>query len=292
MGRMLGGITIKELARRVWNEIWEDKCMNRAAELGFYSMMALFPLLIFLLTLLSLIPGAHEVIMGYLREVMPGEAMSLVDAWMTTVFAKSSRGLLSFSLLFTLWAASSGVVALIEVLNVAYEVEEARPFWKQRLVAIALTITLTVLVIGGAMLMTYGDDLAAWVLGQAGLGGAIGIIWRFMNYVVGLAMLLLGIAVIYHFGPNVKQKWNWTVPGTLFAVLAFIVVSYLFSLYLRFAPGYDATYGSLGAVVVLMLWLYLMGLVIMIGGEINSEIQRASGKPRIEKEQPDHQEAA
>ena len=114
----------------------------------------------------------------------------------------------------------------------------------------------------------------------------------FWSALIMSALLLLGLEVIYYFGPNVKQQWRWITPGAAFAVMAFIVVSLLFSYYLRFAPSYSATYGSLGAVIVLMLWLYLIGVVALVGGEINSEIEKAAGKPAIEKEPAEHHQAA
>ena len=283
---VFGGLTLKDLALRTWREIDEDKCLGRAAELGFFFMMALFPLLIFLISLLSFIPGSANVILAYLAEIMPDEAMAVVDAWVKSVFSSGSKSLLSFSLLFSIWAASTGMAALMDVLNIAYEVGEGRPFWKARLVAIALTLSLSLLVVGGAAMITFGDRVFAWALSGLDFGASFGTVWTVINYIVGVAMLVIGVGVIYYFGPNVKQDWRRILPGIIFAVSCFILVSFLFSLYLKIAPSYDATYGSLGAVIVLMFWLYLMSLVIMVGGEINSEIDQAAGKPKVEKERP------
>jgi membrane protein len=130
----------------------------------------------------------------------------------------------------------------------------------------------------------FGDRFAAWLAAQLGIGTTFTIIWGIIHYLVGLALLFLGLELIYYFGPNVEQDWKWITPGAVFAVISMVVASLLFSLYLRFAPDYSATYGSLGAVVVLMLWLYLMGAVILIGGEINAEIAHAADKPVVQKE--------
>ena len=190
-------------------------------------------------------------------------------------------GVISFGLLFSLWAASAGMGALIAALNSAYDVEEGRPFWKAQLVALGLIIALCFLVIGGAVLITFGDPLALALANLIGYQKAIGTIWLVIRYLMGLAMLIIGMAVIYIFAPNVRQRWTWIVPGALFAVATFVSASYVFSLYIRYAPSYNATYGSLGAVIVLMLWLYLLGLIMYIGGEINSQIASAAGKRAV-----------
>jgi membrane protein len=154
---------------------------------------------------------------------------------------------------------------------------------------LGLTIVLSLMVIGGTVLVTFGDRIAAWIESMSGVEGAFGPITTAMRYLIGLGMLELGIQTVYYFAPNVKQKWKWITPGAVFAAVAFVATSFGFSLYLRFAPGYDATYGSLGAVVVLMLWLYLMGLILVIGGEINAEIEKAAG---IIPEEKEHAETA
>ena len=281
---ILGGLTLKDLTLKTWRSIRKHNCLGRAAELAFYFLLALFPLLIVLLNLISFMPSVQETILFWLSRLMPAEANRIVETWVQNVFANRSGGLISFGLLFSLWAASTGMGALIAALNSAYEVAEGRPFWKAQFVALGLIVALCLLVIGGAMLITFGDPLAPALANLIGYEKTIDRIWLVMRYLMGLAMLLIGMAVIYIFAPNVKQRWTWIAPGALFAVLTFILASYLFSLYIRYAPSYNATYGSIGAVVVLMLWLYLLGLIMYIGGEINSEIATAAGKRAVRKE--------
>jgi membrane protein len=282
--RLLGGLTLKELGRRTWKEAGEDNVMGRAAELAYYFLLALFPLLIFLLSLVSFIPSAQQTIFVWLSRLMPRDAQKLIADWVETVFDTRSGGLLSFGVLFTLWAASTGMVALMEALNAAYEVKEGRPYWKARLVALGLTVAVCLLIIGGATLITFGGQSATWLADWLGVGRQFGTIWPFIRYLLGLGMLMVGLGAIYYFAPNARQRWKWITPGAVFAVVLLVVASYLFSFYLRFAPSYDATYGSIGAVIVLMLWLYLLGVIIFIGAEINSEIDRAQGKHRVEAE--------
>jgi membrane protein len=275
---MFGGLTLKELAVRTWKESNEDNVFGGAAQLAYYFLLALFPMMIFLVSLVGFIPGLQESLFKSLASVVPGDAMKLVRDTLNDVVSNRNGGLLSIGLLGTVWAASSGVAAVMETLNVAYDVKEERSFIKMRATAVGLTVALAVLFIGGTGLIMFGDKLAEAVSNALNLGPAFAAAWHVVDYILGLAMLFIGIQVIYYFGPNVKQPWKWITPGAVFAVGAIILGSLAFSLYLRYAPDYSATYGSLGAVIILMLWLYLLGLVILFGGEINSEIAHAANK--------------
>jgi membrane protein len=289
---MFGGLALKELAKRVWREANADNVFGRAAELAYYFLLALFPMLIFLTAMVGFLPGLRENIMESLAAIVPGDAMALVRETLKDVTEHSSTGLLSFGILGTLWAASNGVAAVMGTLNTAYDAKESRPWLKMRLVATGLTVGLALLVVGGVALIMFADRLAGWASTALGVGPVFETIWQVVHYLLGLALLFIGIEVIYYFGPNVEQSWRWITPGAVFAVIAIILGSLGLSIYLRFAPAYSATYGSLGAVIILMLWLYILGLVLLLGGEINSEIEQAAGKPQVEKEPPDHLQAA
>jgi membrane protein len=284
---MLGSLSFRQLVKTTWVSVVKDNSLGRAAELAYYFTLALFPMLIFLLSLISFIPGAQEIILQWFSTIMPREAMGIVRAWVESVFASRSGGLLSSSLLFSLWAASNGLGAVMQALNQAYKVQEGRPFWKAQLVAIGLTIALSLLVMGGSFLITFGEKPASWIVGFLHFGSSFAVVWRAFNYIVGFAMLLIGMALVYYIAPNVKQKCSWIIPGVLFAVLGVLGVSFLFSLYLRYAPSYSVTYGSLGTFVVLMIWLYLLGLILCVGGEINARIHAASGERTVVKENPE-----
>jgi membrane protein len=289
---MLGGLSVKELGLRTWRESNEDNVWGGAAQLGYYFLLALFPMLIFLMSLLGFLPGAQESIVRMLAKVVPGQAMTLVYQFIQDVVEHRSGGLLSFGVLATLWAASSGVVAVMGTLNVAYDVEEGRPFWKVRLISIGLTVGLSLLITGGAVLVMFADKFSHWLAAILGLGAFFTVISSIIGYVLGLVCVFIGIELIYYFGPNLKQDWHWITPGAIFAAAGIILGSFGFSLYLRIAPSNSATYGSLGAVMTLLLWLYLLGLVLLIGGEINSEIEHAANKPKTLKEPESHLEAA
>ena len=279
----LGGLSWLQLAKRVWAEINDDDVWGRAAQLAYYFLLALFPLLIFLTAALGLMLGSGEglrtALFNYLSQVMPGAAYQLVDTTMNEITGASNAGKLSFGLLATLWAASNGMGAITQALNAAYDVKDARPWWKQRLVAIALTIALSVLVITALLLMLWGGKVADFLAAHYQLGGFFTIAWKTIQWPLVFAFMVTSFALIYYFAPDLKQqKWTWLTPGSAIGVVLWLLVSFGFKLYLHYFDSYSATYGSLGAVIVLMLWLYFTGTAILIGSEINSEIENAAAK--------------
>jgi len=273
--RTLGNQSFKQLVSRTWQRINDDNCLGTAAELAYFSLLALFPFLIFLTGVVGYLPEVQDLIMQALGRAMPEPATKLVRETLADVVAGRSGSLLSFGVLGSIWAASSGVSALISTLNRTLEIKELRPFWKVRLVAILLTVALSLMVAGGAVLIMFGDKFSLLLTRALGFGRTFALISRIAQYALGVAGLLIGIDLIRYFGPAVRSRWRWVTVGTAFTVAAFIIVSFMLSLYLRFAPSYSATYGSLGAVVVLMLWLYLMGLMILVGSEIDNEIGKS-----------------
>ena len=279
----LGGLSWLQLAKRVWSEINDDDVWGRAAQLAYYFLLALFPLLIFLTAALGLMLGSGEglrtALFNYLSQVMPGAAYQLVDTTMNEITGASNAGKLSFGLLATLWAASNGMGAITQALNAAYDVKDSRPWWKQRLVAIALTIALSVLVITALLLMLWGGKVADFLAAHYQLGGFFTIAWKTIQWPLVFAFMVTSFALIYYFAPDLKQqKWTWLTPGSAIGVVLWLLVSFGFKLYLHYFDSYSATYGSLGAVIVLMLWLYFTGTAILIGSEINSEIENAAAK--------------
>lgn len=300
----LGGLSWIVLVKRVWAEINDDDVWGRSAQLAYYFLLALFPLLIFLTSALGLMlesgSGLRATLFNYLSEVMPGSAFQLVDTTMGEIADASGAGKLSFGILATLWAASNGMGAITQALNVAYDVTETRPWWKQRLVAMTLTIFLSVLVIGALLLVLGGGKLADFLAAHYQLGSFFATGWRVLQWPIALGFMVTAFALIYYFAPDLReQKWTWLTPGSAIGVILWLLVSFGFKGYLHFFDSYSTTYGSLGAVIVLMLWLYLTGTAILFGGEVNSEIENAAAeagapdaKERGEKSPDDHQQAA
>ncbi|MBV9210037.1 MAG: YihY/virulence factor BrkB family protein [Acidobacteria bacterium] len=301
MWRLEGGLTWKGLAGRVWHEMQDDDVFGRAAQLSYYFLLALFPLLLFLTTLLGYFADAgtelRNNLLSYLAAVMPASASELIHTTVDEVSKAAGGGKLSFGVLATLWAASNGMGAISESLNVAYNVKETRPWWKSRLVSIVLTIALAVLIISALALILYGGVIAEKVAMSFGLGEVFKLVWKILQWPIVLIFVLLSFSLVYYFAPDLRdQDWKWVTPGSVLGVALWLLVSFGFRTYLRFFDSYSATYGSLGAVIILMLWFYFTGAAVLIGGEINSEIENAAAeagepdaKERGEKE-PDENE--
>lgn len=279
----MGGMTWRELGRRVWSELSEDSILGRSAQLSFYFLLSVFPTLFFLLVLFGYFVGqgtqTREVLIGYFGALAPESAASLVDKIIRQITEGTSGSKVIWSLLVALWAGSSGMTAIISALNVAYEVEETRPWWKARLVAIGLMLVLVLLISSALILLLYGAQLAALLASYFGLGSVFSTIWSILRWPFVLAFVLLAFNLLYLYAPNLKHwDWKWLMPGTVAGVGLWLLVSFAFDFYLSYFNTYDTTYGSLGTVVVLLLWFYLTGIAILVGGEVNSEIERASGK--------------
>jgi membrane protein len=279
----LGGLTWKNLCKRVWGEIQEDDVFGHSAQLAYYFLLALFPLLLFLTSIIGLVMGSgtglRHSLFNYLSQVLPGDAFKLVDSTIYEVSAASGGGKIAFGIVAALWAASNGMGAITQALNVAYEVKETRPWWKQRLTAVGLTVALSVLIISALVLVLYGERIIDHVAGSYGFGSVFTTAWKVLQWPIVLAFMLLAFALIYYLAPDLRdQKWTWVTPGAAVGVVLWLLVSFGFRTYLHFFNSYSKTYGTLGAVIILMLWLYLTGAAILIGGEVNSEIENAAAK--------------
>ena len=271
------------MASRIWAEIQADDVFGDAAKLAYYFLLALFPLLIFLTSAIGLVIGSgtgiRHALFNYLSQVMPSSAFQLIDNTVWEVTNASGAGKLSFGLLAALWAAASGVGAMMRSLDTAYEVPESRPWWKQRLVALGLTLALSVLIIGAVVVIFGGSKIADYLGTRYGFSDALVITWKILQWPIAFAFMLLAFALIYFLAPDFrKQHWKWITPGSVVGVGAWLLVSLAFKGYLHFFDSYSKTYGSLGAVIVLMLWLYLTGAAVLIGGQVNAEIEKAASE--------------
>jgi membrane protein len=283
----LGGLGVAELGRRVIAEIRNDDCLGRAAQLAYYFLFALFPFFLFLTTLLGYlpIPNLLDRLLETLGQMLPGEALRLVEDNVRQLVTGQRGGLLSFGILAALWTSSSALTAIIDSLNRAYDVEEGRPFWKVRLTAMGITIGLSAFIVVALVLLTFGPQLGGWVADLVGLGRVFEVTWNIVRWPVIVGLLVVAIALLYYFAPDVEQEWTWITPGSACAVLGWLLASLGFAFYVNRFGSYNATYGSIGAVIVLLTWMYVTGLFILIGGEINAEIEHAapSGKEPGEK---------
>lgn len=293
----LGGLTPVDLGKATWEKISKDEVLNRAAALTYYFLLALFPLLLFLLTLLGFMASAggelRQNLFTALARVMPSSAGGLVQQTITQVVNGAGGGKAFFSIVGALWAASAGMVSLMQMLNVAYEVKERRSFIRSRGTAVGLTIAASILVILALTVTLYGGKIADVVSSHVGLGGAFTMAWKVVQWPVMLGFMFATFALIYYFGPDLDSpEWHWITPGSAVGLALWILASLGIKLYLAFFNSYNKTYGSLAGVVILMLWLYVTGIAILIGGEVNAVIgaaqervdQRASHQRTIERE--------
>ena len=275
------GLSWKELAERVWSELSEDSILGRAAQLSFYFLLSIFPMFLILLAGLGSLVGedstVRSALMKYFDAVAPDSASALVDGILLQVAKGTSGGGITFGLLVAFWAASSGMVAVINALNDAYDVKETRPWWKARLVAIALMLALIALIGTALLLVTYGAAIAGAISSSFGLGSAFTTAWSILQWPILLGFVLLAFNLLYLYAPNLKHwNWHWLMPGTVAGVGLWLLASYCFNLYVSNFATYSLTYGSLGTAVVLLLWFYVTGIAILVGAQINSAIEGAS----------------
>jgi membrane protein len=278
-----GGLTPLKLTQLAITKVGEDELSTRSAALSYYFILALFPMLLFLVSLVGVFagPGSHlrDSIISGLGRLAPGSASDLVNSVVNQTFKSSSGLKLAMGLLGALWAASGGMSAVVVSLNVVYRVKETRPWWKQKLTIIGLTLALAALIIMALVLVLYGGKIGQLLATQIGLSDVFRIAWKVLQWPLAFAAMFLSFSIIYYFGPNLEQrKWFWVTPGAVAGVALWLIASLGFRLYLRFFNTYSATYGSLGAVIILMLWLYITGFAVLIGGEVNWVIQNEDKK--------------
>lgn len=284
----LGDLSYKELAKRVYQEITDDNCYGYAAQMAYYLLFALFPFFLFLTTLIGYLPFPDliQVIMGSAQKFMPQDVFTLLEDNIHQLFTNKKGGLLSVGFILALWTSSSAIASVMDAMNRVYDVPEGRPFWKVRGTAVLLVVGLSVFFIGSIVLLMFGPKIGAAIANVAGLGPFFEMLWNILRWPVILLLLIVALATIYYFGPDVEyRKWRWISPGSVFAIPAWLLLSLAFSYYVNNFGSYNKTYGSIGAVIILLTWLYLSGFIILVGGEINSEIEHASkeGKEPGEK---------
>lgn len=271
-----------DFIRHLWQSIEDDQVFNGAAAMAYFLLLAVFPAAILVLSMVPYlhIPHLQQALMDLLQQVLPPEAAALLDQTLMQVLSKKAGGLLTFGAVFTIWSASTGMYAVMQQLNMAYEVKERRPFWKVQGTAILLTAIFIGLVIGSFSLVIFGGVVQSWVASLLGWSHPLRIFFATVRWIIIAAALLLGIALIYRFGPDVNSKFRYFSPGGIAGAVLAAIASIGFRIYVFFFGSYNATYGSLGATIILMLWLYLVGIALLVGGEINSILQPSnSGRP-------------
>lgn len=276
----LGGLSVKQLGSLVWVEIQKDELVDRAAALSYYFVFALFPTLLFLTTLLGMFPGRDlmERLLQTAQDVLPPDAASLLRRTLAEIQHGAGGRLLSVGAAAALWGASRGMVSIITTLNVVYGVTSRRPWWRRQLASVVLTVLFSILALGALLSIVFGERVGRAIAVSAGYGYVFTAVWDLLQWPVGLLLVLTGIDLVYHLAPAVRQRWYWLTPGSAFAGVAWTAVSLGLRAYVNQFANYNATYGSIGGVILLLLWLYLSGMALLIGGEINSVIARAAAE--------------
>lgn len=273
-----GELGLVEVGKRAFKDFQEDDMNTHASALTYRMLLALFPFILFLLSLLGAL-GLEDFfnwLLDQARQALPADTYSQVTKIIDQIRAGASGGLLSFGLVTALWAAASGVRSTIHALNVAYDVKQERPVWRLYLVSILFTIGLAAMIIGAVALMLLGPEGMEWLAGHAGLGDLFVTLWTWLRIPVAIALMMLAVAVIYFFFPNVDQPFRIVSPGSVFAVLAWIVATFAFSIYVSNFGNYNATYGSLGGIIALMFYFFLSAATLLFGAEINAVLYKES----------------
>lgn len=279
----LGGLTVRQFAKKVITGINEDNLIGRAAELAFNLVLAVFPLFIFLLSLLGLFAAQavvlRENLFTYINDVLPPAAAQVIGHTLQEVMRNASNGKVTFGIVLTIWFASGGMNSMMSALNGVYEVKERRSFVKVRVISFVLTIAISLLIILALIAILSGGHLADLAGGYYGLHKAVVMFWTVAQWIVAIAFITFSFSLIYYFAPDLEeQHWYWITPGSLFGVVLWIAASFGFRAYLHFFNSYSRTYGSLGAVMILLMWLYVTGIAFLIGGEINAQIEHAAAR--------------
>src|SRR6185437_16529922 len=285
----LQGAPVRVIAARTWTNLLADNILGRAAELGFYFIFALFPTLFCASSVLGLAARSASIIydklLHYLSIVIPHAAMGMVLATFNETTAAATSGKLTFGVVAALWSASVGFSAIQDSLNVVYKVPETRSYLRARLSAIGVTIVLAILVTVILAAMLASDFLARIARARIYhhfLSYVVVIMTRSLGWIIVTALITLFFAVIYYWAPDVKRScWRWLTPGSAIGIAVWVLASIGFRVYLHFFNNFSVTYGSLGAVIILLTWFYITGLTLLFGAEINSQIEAAAAEKRL-----------
>jgi membrane protein len=286
--KTLRGVSQIEIAKRTWAEIREDDVFGRAAQLAYYFFLALFPFLVCVIATLSVFGTADRgrALLGELfTRILPGTAYQLIDKTVDEIIQSSGPLKVSFGLVASLWSASMGMSAVMDTLNAVYKVKETRSLFKQYGTAIGITLGLTLLAVVSVLTIVFGNQ----VVGSFSPEHVIAIAWNIIQWALALAVLLLALAITYHFAPNLKdRKWHWVTPGSVASVVLLIAVSVGVRAYFHYSVNYSAVYGSLGAVIVLLACFYLGGVAILSGGAFNGALESLTVRKVVGASQNDH----
>jgi len=283
------GITLSwsELLRRAWKDSLADDIAGLAAQLSYYFFLALFPALLFLLSLASFfsLSTMTDDVGRALGPFVSPQILDLMQDQMRRIANDENGGLLTVGAAGAFWSSSAALVSIVGALNRAYDIEEGRPWWKVRLIALGLTMGVAAFALCAVALVMVGPALADKLGAAAGLGQTFVWAWTILHWPLAFALTATAIGLIYYFAPDADQDWEWITPGAILATVLWLIASIILKIYITNFTHYSDAYGSIGGVIVLLLWFYVSGLAILAGAELNAEIEHASphGKPPGQK---------
>ena len=288
---MAQDLGLVELLKRTFKEVSKDHLAAFAGNLTYKGLFALFPFFVFLLSLLGLF-GAPELVRTMLDQVsavLPEGATAFLEDQLLGIAQSKAQGAFTvgaiISIFLALWGVSGAFRSVMEAMNVMYEVEEARPIWKQYLISVLLSLGVAALLLFALGLVIFGPQLGGAIADLVGLGFVFQVVWNIVQWPVLLFFVLFAFALVYYFAPDVEQRFKWISPGSIIAVALWLVFSLLFSLYVSNFGSYNATYGSFAGIVILMLYIYYSAFIMLIGAELNQVIEEhiPEGKNEGEK---------
>ena len=281
--------SVKRALARTYARVVRNHMLQMAAALAYYFVLSLFPALIFLSAVVAYlpVPDLFNQALALMARFLPADSMGLVQRVLADVVTPNRETFLSFGILGTIWAASGGFAAAIEALNIAYEVEDDRPFWKTRPLALGLAFIIGALLLIALCVMVVGPRFGQWLAVRVHLSELFVRLWPYIHWTIAIGFTVLAIEVLYFLAPNVKQRFRATLPGAVLAVGCWIGLSYLLGVYFRHFGTFNKTYGTLGGAIALLVWLYWTGFATLVGALLNAELAKISREGQLqEKHQP------
>lgn len=284
VGKIVENWVVMDLVGRVARGIRKDNCTGHAAEIAFFFLFALFPCLLSLTSLLAYlpVPDLSQILLRIMGSFIPDTVLSLVEKNLHALVTVRKRGLFSFGVLLSLWTASNAMIAFQSALNDTYEMVEQRSYWKVRVLSVLQVICFTGFIIASLLLLFFGPRLGAWIASLASLGYVFTTVWNTLRWPVIFSLMMFALSALYRYAPSIKLSWRKTLPGAITATGAWVVVTLAFSFYANNFRSYDKTYGSIGAVIALLFWMYASAFVILLGGEINARLRELQRERDIE----------
>jgi membrane protein len=269
------------ILRETGTELLEGRCFGWAASLAYYFFLAVFPALLFVVSLAGLLPVEHllDRMVTMLSRVAPGDVVGIARQQFVQIARQPHVGVLTLSLVAALWSTSSGMTAIVDILNQTRRITERRPWWRVRLTAVTLTVALTAVTLIVFAMVIAGPAAAGYAAHWFALGPQFPRAWNIARWPLAFALVAAAIGCIYHFGPDVTDEWVWLTPGSVAAAGLWLLVSLALRTYVSHFADYQKTYGAIGGVMVALLWFYFTSLAILIGAQLDATIDRATEAP-------------